>query len=162
MARVTLNGHDLGTLWKPPYCVDITDAAKVGDNALEIQVVNLWPNRMIGDEQMPEDSERNADGTLKAWPQWLNAGQPSPTGRYTFTSWRLWKKDDALLPSGLLGPVTLRQQLWSRCTNRNDRVHDAARRTRGSWAARQVCSHGGNKAGFSVRNSSPAQNVRPS
>ena len=111
MARVTLNGHDLGVLWKPPFRVDITDVAKVGDNALEVQVVNLWPNRMIGDEQLPQDSERNPDGTLKAWPQWLKEGQPSPTGRYTFTSWRLWKKDDALLPSGLLGPVTVRQQL---------------------------------------------------
>jgi hypothetical protein len=111
MAHVTLNGHDLGVLWKPPFRVDITDAAKVGDNALEVQVVNLWPNRMIGDEQLPQDSERNPDGTLKAWPQWLKEGQPSPTGRYTFTSWRLWKKDDTLLPSGLLGPVTVRQQL---------------------------------------------------
>jgi hypothetical protein len=108
MARVTLNGQDLGTLWKPPFHVDITHVAKVGDNALEVQIVNLWPNRLIGDEQLPEDSERNADGTLKAWPPWLNAGQPSPTGRYTFTSWRLWKKDDSLFPSGLLGPVTLR------------------------------------------------------
>ena len=37
----------------------------------------------------------------------LKAGQPSPTGRFTFTSWRLWKKDDPLVESGLLGPVTL-------------------------------------------------------
>jgi len=109
MARVKLNGKDLGTLWKPPFRVNITDVAKIGDNELEIQVVNLWPNRLIGDEQLPEDSERNANGTLKAWPQWLLDGQPSPTGRLTFTSWRLWKKDDALLPSGLLGPVMLRR-----------------------------------------------------
>ena len=74
MARVTLNGKDLGTLWKPPFRVDITNVAKVGDNELEIQVVNLWPNRMIGDEQLPEDSERNPNGTLKAWPQWLRHG----------------------------------------------------------------------------------------
>ncbi|MHB8862025.1 MAG: glycosyl hydrolase [Pirellulaceae bacterium] len=107
MARVTLNGQDLGTLWKPPFRVDITNIVKVGDNMLEIQVVNLWPNRMIGDEHLPEDSERHPNGTLKTWPQWLTAGQPSPTGRYTFTSWRLWKKEDALLRSGLLGPVTL-------------------------------------------------------
>jgi hypothetical protein len=46
-------------------------------------------------------------GTLKAWPQWLQEGKPSPTGRHAFTTWRLWKKTDALLDSGLLGPVRL-------------------------------------------------------
>ncbi len=107
MAEVKLNGKDLGILWKPPFRVDVTDALKPGENALEVKVVNLWINRMIGDEQLPEDSERNANGTLKAWPQWVHEGKPSPTGRYTFTSWRLWKKDAPLVASGLLGPVTL-------------------------------------------------------
>ncbi len=108
MAKVRLNGQDLSILWKPPYCVDITSAAKAGDNTLEIEVVNLWVNRLIGDEQLPEDSERNPNGTLKAWPAWLLNGKPSPTGRYTFSSWRLWKAGDPLQDSGLLGPVTLR------------------------------------------------------
>jgi hypothetical protein len=107
MAQVKLNGKDLGILWKSPYRVDITDAVKAGENTLEVRVVNLWVNRMIGDEKMPEDSSRNADGTLKEWPQWLQGGKPSPAGRYTFTSWRLWKTDDSLLESGLIGPVTL-------------------------------------------------------
>ena len=125
IARVTLNDHELSTLWKPPFRVDITDIAKPGDNTLEVQVVNLWPNRMIGDEQLPEDSDRNPNGTLKAWPQWLIEGQPSPTGRHTFTSWRLWKKQDALLPSGLLGPVTLqvtRSILIQSDSARRDRI----------------------------------------
>ena len=108
MAQVKLNGKDLGTLWKPPFTVDITRAVKRGENTLEVRVVNLWINRLIGDEQLPEDSERNPDGTLKKWPPWLQQGKPSPTGRFTFTSWRLWKKDAALRESGLLGPVTLR------------------------------------------------------
>ncbi len=107
MARVKLNGKDLGILWKPPYRVEITAAARGGDNLLEVEVVNLWVNRLIGDEQLPEDSDRNPNGTLKAWPRWLQEGKPSPTGRYTFTSWRLWKKNDPLQPSGLLGPVRL-------------------------------------------------------
>ncbi len=107
MAELKVNGRDLGLLWKPPYRVDVTDALKAGPNALEIRVTNLWPNRMIGDESLPEDSRRNKDGTLKEWPAWLQAGKPSPTGRFTFTSWRLWKKGDALVPSGLLGPVRL-------------------------------------------------------
>jgi hypothetical protein len=108
MAGVKLNGKDLGILWKEPYCVEVTDALKPGPNALEVKVVNLWINRQIGDEQLPEDSERNPNGTLKQWPQWLQEVKPSPTGRYTFTSWRLWQKDSPLVESGLLGPVRLR------------------------------------------------------
>jgi hypothetical protein len=108
IARVTLNGRDLGILWKPPYRVDITSAARAGDNTLEISVVNLWPNRLIGDDMLPEDSERNSDGTLKSWPSWLLEGKPSPPGRFTFSSWRLWRQDDLLQDSGLLGPVTMR------------------------------------------------------
>ncbi len=107
MAEVRLNGKDLGILWKPPFRVDVTDTIKSGENLLEVKVVNLWINRMIGDEQLPEDSQRNANGTLKAWPQWVNEGKSSPAGRYTFTSWRLWKKDSPLVESGLLGPVVI-------------------------------------------------------
>lgn len=107
MAELKLNGRDLGILWKPPFRVDVTDALQPGENSLEVKVVNLWINRMIGDEQLPEDSERNPNGTLRAWPKWVLEGKPSPTGRYTFTSWRLWKKDSPLAEAGLLGPVTL-------------------------------------------------------
>ena len=107
MARVRLNGKDLGILWKPTYRVDISAAAKEGDNALEIDVVNLWVNRLIGDEQLAEDSTRNGNGTVRAWPQWLLDAKPSPTGRFTFSSWRLWKKADPLQESGLIGPVTV-------------------------------------------------------
>jgi len=108
MAEVRLNGKSLGILWKPPYRVDVTGAVKAGDNTLEVKVTNLWVNRLIGDEQLPEDSKRNPNGTLAAWPPWLLEGKSSPTGRFTFTSWRLWKKGEPLLESGLLGPVTLR------------------------------------------------------
>ena len=101
MATVKLNGKDLGILWRPPYRLDVTDALKAGDNALEVGVTNLWINRMIGDEELPEDSDRNPDGTLKSWPQWVQEGKPSPTGRFTFTTWRLWKKGEA---AGRIGP----------------------------------------------------------
>jgi hypothetical protein len=107
MADVTLNGKSLGILWKPPYRLEITDALNDGPNTLEIKVVNLWINRQIGDEQLPEDSDRKPNGTLNSWPAWLAEGKPSPRRRYTFTSWRLWKKNDPLVPSGLLGPVTI-------------------------------------------------------
>jgi hypothetical protein len=107
MADVTLNGKPIGILWKPPFRVDVSDALKAGENTLELRVVNLWINRQIGDEQLPEDSDRNPSGNLKSWPAWLAEGKPSSTGRYTFSSWRLWKKDDPLVESGLLGPVML-------------------------------------------------------
>jgi hypothetical protein len=107
IARVKLNDKDLGILWMPPYRVDVTEVLRPGQNALEVQVTNLWPNRMVGDEELPEDSLRNPDGTLKEWPAWLNEGKPSPTGRFTFTSWRLWKKGDPLVPSGLLSEIRL-------------------------------------------------------
>ncbi len=103
IAQVKLNGKDLGILWKPPYCVEITGAATPGDNALEVAVTNLWPNRIIGDEQLPDDYP----GTPQVWPQWLLEGKPSLTGRITFTTHRHWKKDDPLLEAGLIGPVTL-------------------------------------------------------
>ena len=107
MARVKLNGQDLGILWKPPYRVEITEAAKAGPNTLEIAVVNLWANRLIGDAALPEDARRDKKGTLESWPQWILDGQPSPTGRRTFVTFPLWKKDDPLQESGLLGPVQL-------------------------------------------------------
>ena len=106
-ATVSLNGQNLGVLWKPPFRVNVTAAAKPGSNRLQVKVTNLWPNRLIGDEQLPPDREWNGK-ELKAWPQWLLDGKPSPTGRFTFTTWHHWTKDSPLLESGLLGPVTLR------------------------------------------------------
>jgi len=107
LAEVSVNGKPLGVLWKPPFRADITGAAKPGKNRLEIKIINLWPNRLIGDEQLPPDCEWLPNGALKQWPQWLLEGKPSPTGRLTFTTWHHWKKDDKPLPSGLLGPVTV-------------------------------------------------------
>jgi hypothetical protein len=107
MARVRLNGKDCGIAWKPPYRVDITDAVRAGANELEIDGVNLWINRMIGDEQLPLDSNWKDFETLLEWPDWFKAGNPRPSGRYTFTSCRHYQKDSPLVPSGLLGPVTM-------------------------------------------------------
>ncbi len=107
MARVRLNDRNLGILWKPPFKLDVTSVLKPGRNSLNIQVTNLWINRMIGDQQLPEDCDRGPAGNLLTWPQWLLEGKPSPTGRFTFTTWQLWHKYDALAESGLIGPVTL-------------------------------------------------------
>jgi hypothetical protein len=93
--------------------VDITGAVKRTKNKLEIKVANVWVNRLIGDEHEPADCEWNKGdfgfgGPLKALPDWFIKGQPRPSpGRYTFTTWNYFTKDSALVPSGLLGPVTL-------------------------------------------------------
>jgi hypothetical protein len=107
MARVRLNATQCGIAWKPPYRVDITRSARPGKNELQIEVVNLWINRMIGDEQLPEDSHWLNMETLAEWPDWFQAGAPRPSGRYTFTTCKHYRKDSPLVPSGLLGPVTL-------------------------------------------------------
>jgi hypothetical protein len=107
MARVQLNGKDLGILWKPPYRIDVTKLLRPGANSLKIAVVNNWVNRMIGDAALPEDSPRNHEGVLQSWPEWLLAGSNSPTGRRTFVTIPMWQANDERVPSGLLGPVTL-------------------------------------------------------
>jgi hypothetical protein len=84
VARVRLNGHDLGIVWCAPWRVEITKALKPGSNELEIEVVNLWPNRLIGDGKLPVEK------------------------RFTQTNIdKFYKGEHKLLPSGLLGPVTL-------------------------------------------------------
>ncbi len=107
MAKVKLNGKDCGIVWKPPYLVDISKAIKKGTNKLEIEVVNTWVNRMIGDEQLPLDAEWKDWETLTEWPDWFKKGEKSLTGRYTFTTARHYQKDSPLMPSGLLGPVKI-------------------------------------------------------
>jgi len=107
MARVKLNGEDCGITWKPPYRVDINKAIKTGINKLEIEVVNTWVNRMIGDEQLPPDAEWKDWETLVEWPGWFQEGEESPTGRYSFTTARHYQKDSPLMPAGLLGPVKI-------------------------------------------------------
>ncbi len=107
-ATVRLNGKELAVLWKEPFAVDVSKALKNGKNRLEIKVTNLWPNRIIGDEQLPADVDWNG-ATLKEWPSWLVKGESRPkTGRYTFVTWKFWNKDSRLLESGLIGPITLR------------------------------------------------------
>lgn len=100
MASVRLNGVDLGVVWTAPWRVDITGRLRAGKNELDIEVVNRWPNRLIGDERRPDDGIK--DGK---WPEWLLKGEPRTSGRYTFTTYKHYGKDDPLLPSGLLGPV---------------------------------------------------------
>ena len=104
IAEVKLNGRSLGVLWKPPFRLEIGGAVRPGENELEVKVTNLWVNRIIGDEQLPEDCRRNPDSpsTLKEWPQWLQRGEPSPAGRFTFTQWKLL--EEGLAVAGIRAP----------------------------------------------------------
>jgi len=111
IARVRLNGRDPGVVWCSPWQVDIKDIVKASGNRLEITVANLWVNRLIGDERLPPDCEYGEGGNLARWPEWLLRGEPRPSqGRITFTTWKHYTKDSPLLPSGLLGPVTVRTE----------------------------------------------------
>ncbi len=78
-----VNGKDLGVVWCPPWRVEITGAAQPGENTLEIEVVNLWPNRLMGDRKLPAAQRRTRTRMFMGG---LNNDQ---------------------LPSGLLGPVTI-------------------------------------------------------
>ena len=102
MARVKLNGKDLGIVWTSPWRLKITGAVQAKNNKLEIQVANLWGNRLIGDAQLPDDGVKNGQ-----WPDWLLENKPRTSGRYTFTPRHFYDKNAPLQSSGLLGPVTL-------------------------------------------------------
>ncbi len=102
MARVLVNGKDLGVVWTAPFRLKISDAVVVGENNIEIEVANLWPNRLIGDEQKPDDGIVNGQ-----WPEWLQKGTPRTSGRFTFTTFKHYNKDSKLLKSGLMGPVKI-------------------------------------------------------
>jgi hypothetical protein len=84
VAAVRINGEVAQTVWKQPWSVRIDGLLHSGANTIEIDVTNLWPNRLIGDVQSA--TERH----------------------YTWTNIRYYKKDSALLPSGLLGPISLK------------------------------------------------------
>ena len=109
LARVKLNGKDLGVVWTTPFEVEITDVVKAKNNQLEIEVANLWVNRLIGDEQLPYDGIENGK-----WPEWLQNKEERPSKRYTFTTWNHYTKDSPLQSSGLLGPVTITKKEQTR------------------------------------------------
>lgn len=83
LAEIKINGQSCGIVWAPPFRVDITRALKPGMNELQIEVVNLWANRIIGDQFLPAAE------------------------RFTRTNIRQLTSQSPLMPSGLMGPVRL-------------------------------------------------------
>ena len=84
IAAVRLNGKNLGVVWCAPWQVDVSGVVRKQGNTLEIDVVNQWPNRLIGDSGLAADKQ------------------------VTKTAYRRFKPDNPLMPSGLLGPVSIR------------------------------------------------------
>ena len=109
VAQVRLNGKDLGVVWTDPWRVAIDDVARERENELEIEVVNLWPNRLIGDGKLPKEQRRtvtNVHTYNSVLPADLNDfGCPICEER------KKTGKPPELLPSGLLGPVRILRQV---------------------------------------------------
>lgn len=86
MASIKINDQQLSVKWSAPFVFDISKYAKPGKNKLEVEVVNMWPNRLIGDSKFPENA------------------------RLTKTNVKKFEVDDAkkyLRKSGLIGPVKI-------------------------------------------------------
>lgn len=94
IARVWVNGQDLGILWTRPWKVDLTGACKTGINELRIEVTNCWSNRLIGDAGLPEE-ERTVSTNVR-----LVRDRKEYSRGHQATS-----ADDPLMPSGIAGPV---------------------------------------------------------
>lgn len=113
LARVRLNGRDLGVAWTEPRELAVPPGLlRQEGNQLAIEVVNVWANRLIGDEQEPPDCEwlpgHMGGSFLKEFPAWFLTGKPRPSGgRFCFTTWNYFTKDSPLVASGLTGPVRL-------------------------------------------------------
>ncbi len=83
MARVKINGSDAGTLWMYPWTLNISKLIKQGANTIEIEVANLWRNRLIYDSRLSKEQ------------------------RYTWTIVSDIRQDEIPPPSGLIGPVRI-------------------------------------------------------
>ena len=108
MARVNLNGKDLGIVWTPPWRVSAGTSLKHKGNILTIEVANSWENRLIGDSL-----DQDKDIRTLRWQSGLLEGKKYKAGRYTFTTYLneasdfgdIKNKPYELQSSGLIGPV---------------------------------------------------------
>jgi hypothetical protein len=104
IARVKINGKDVGVVWCAPWRIDISGALREGTNELEIEVANRWINRLLGDRLKPDANVRKVK-----FENGLLGGKEFTTGRYTFTLEQALRSFNftELVPSGLLGPVKI-------------------------------------------------------
>lgn len=107
IAEVSINGHNLGLLWRAPYKVNIEEYVLEGTNTMEVKVTNLWPNKLVGEERYAKDIDRKGAG-VKTLPDWLDGKTERNSKRSTFAAYKHWHEDSELQVSGLLGPVLIR------------------------------------------------------
>ena len=108
LANVWVDGQFLGCLWESPYRVEIPAFALGKRVTLRVEVVNTWPNRLIGDAIARKKGAAEPKGKYGV-PQWVLDDKPdSGTGIYTWMNWmKGWTADDEPRPAGLLGPVSV-------------------------------------------------------
>jgi len=92
IATVILNGKEVGVYWKAPYIADISGFLQEGGNRLRIKVTNLWINRLIGDEKLPQNEKKTSTNLV-------NSGG--------YDKLRAPDADKYLRYSGLMGPVKI-------------------------------------------------------
>jgi hypothetical protein len=85
-AVVFVNGKRAGSVWCPPYSVDVTGLLTRGENQIRIEVANLAVNLMAG-RPLPDYKTLNAQYGERFQPQDMDQIQP--------------------VTSGLLGPIQL-------------------------------------------------------
>jgi len=106
IAAVKINGEAAGILWKAPFeTADVKPLLHPGVNSLEVEVTNVWVNRMIGDKRL-----YGMDGVVPSAASGNDFSaptEPSPTGCRVTRVTRFYKASDTLLESGLLGPVEM-------------------------------------------------------
>lgn len=107
IAEVIVNGTPVDTLWKAPFRMEVGQLLHKGKNDLEIRVSNTWRNRLIGDEQYPQDVQMRGK-TSAQFPDWLKGQGERQSQRSTFYTFQHWKADSPLQESGLIGPVILK------------------------------------------------------
>jgi hypothetical protein len=79
-AKVKLNGKYVGGVWTPPYRLEVTEAIHKGENRIEIEVVNTWVNRLIGDSSLPKE-ERVLNLYNNQWKPTSKLQQAGVTGK---------------------------------------------------------------------------------
>ncbi len=112
LANVWVDGQFLGCLWEAPYRVGLPASALGKKVTLRVEVVNTWPNRLIGDAIARKRGAAEPKGKYGV-PQWVLDDKPdSGTGIYTWVNWMEgWTADDTPRPAGLLGPVRVVQPM---------------------------------------------------